>query len=359
MMSRRRTTTITAVAVVAVLALAGCNKVSRVTTSTEQGGGACLRSSLSADGKWLAFSTFRGESGETRPQKTLLKGLADGHTRLLAGNPSLASPTQSLSANGSLAVFSISSGIQGRIYLWTRATGARTPISPAAEDNQQAVISADGKKVAYGSGDVSKMWLYDVAAKTRTEIPGPPGLDAGSPFSDIALSSTGRYIVYRSFPDNGFYVRDLVGGAVWSLMSSIETSSGTLTPSISADGRYVAYAKTHEGLLGRSNQVYVWDRTTGTSTRITGVAPPKLVGQPTISGDGSRVAYTVNVVDGAGQLVVVDRATRKVVTTVKGNSYIESPVLSADGHLAAFCSPATDLAPNSPAAPNLYTWSDR
>lgn len=348
-----------AVAMAAVVLLAGCNRVARVTTSTQQDYGSCLRPSLSGNGRWVAFTTFGDPSGVTRPQRTLLKDLSNGSTRELAGDPSFASPTQSLSADGSRAVFRIHSGGKARIYLWGRASGTRTAISPAGEDNIQAVISADGKKVAYAAASGAQMWLYDVAAKTRTAIPRPAGAPSGDPYLDLALSSTGRYVVYRLFPDGGFHVRDLIGGGSWSLMSSIESSTGTMTPSISADGRYVAYAKTHKGLLGGSNQVYVWDRTTGTSTRITAVAAPRLVGLPSISGDGTRIAYVVNEVGGAGQMVVVDRATNKAAATVHGSRYVDSPAISTDGHVAVFCTPSTDLVPGSPAAPNLYTWSDR
>lgn len=357
---RRRTVAASAVALVAVLVLAGCNQVVRVTTSTQQDNGSCLRPSLSADGRWTAFTTFGDPSGTTQPQKTLLKDLQTGASRQLAGDPSSATPMQALSADGSRAVFTISSGGKYRVYLWSRSTGARTAISPAGESNLQPVISANGAKVAYAASNGSAMWLHDVATGTRTAIPRPAGAASGDPYLDLALSSTGRYAVYRLFPDGGFHVRDLVGGGAWSLMSAGESSTGTMMPSISDDGRYVAYAKTHPGLLGGTNQVYVWDRTSGTSTRYTGIAAPKLVGLPSISGDGKRLAYVVNRIQPApGQLVVIDRASKKTVATVDGNAYIDSPVLSRDGRVAAFCTPSTNLASGSPAAPNVYTWSDR
>ncbi len=358
-MERRRNLAAVAVAIVAVVLLAGCNRVVRVTTSTQQNNSSCLQPSLSGDGRWLAFTTFGDPSGVTRPQRTLLKDLSNGATRELAGDPSFATPTQSLSADGSRAVFHINSNGNARIYLWGRSSGTRTAISPASEDNIHPVISADGKKVAYVSSGAAQMWLYDVASKARTAIPRPDGAASGDAYVDMALSSTGRYVVYRKFPDGGLHVRDLVGGGAWSLMSATESSTGTVTPSISADGRYVAYAKTHQGLLGGANQVYIWDRSSGTSSRLTAVTGSKVVGQPSISGNGTRVAYVVNQAGGAGELVVVDRATNKALATIRGSQYVVSPVLSADGHVAAFCTPSTDLAPGSPAAPNLYTWSDR
>lgn len=350
-MGRRRIAAV-AVAMATVVVLSGCNRVLQVTANAHDNAGACLRPSLSANGKWLAYSTFGDPSGTTRPQQTILKNLGSGIGQQIAADPSYATP-QSVNTDGTRLVFVSPIGSREQVYLWSR--GTRTRISPAGEDNPQAVISADGKKVAYSNAAASKMWLYDVATKVRTEIPRPSTAAAGDPFFDLALSSTGRYAVYRAFPDGRFYVRDLVGGGSWSLMSAGETSTGTMTPSISADGRFVTYAKTHPGLLGGSNQVYVWDRITKVTKRVTGLASPKLVGQPAISGDGSRIAYVVNQVGSKGQLVVVRRTDGKVLASLYGSTYIEGPVLSVDGRVTVFCTTSTNLSSDKRGHPNIFT----
>ncbi len=130
----------------------------------------------------------------------------------------------------------------------------------------------------------------------------------------VAISGDGRYVVFAQggtplvagVPAAGFvhvYVRDLATGTTEIIDVSGAGVAGTgtaLYPAISADGRYVAYESTAADLVAgdtnASTDVFVRDRTAGTTTRVS-VATDGTEGdddseEPSISADGSRVAFS-------------------------------------------------------------------
>lgn len=135
-------------------------------------------------------------------------------------------------------------------------------------------------------------------------------------------------------------------------------------PSVSADGRSVAFSS-FSGLgvpdpapaAQELDQVYVHD-TRGGSTELVSRKPdgslPSTGNQPSISDDGTRVAFT-----GRGplpnpyypQIYVRDRGTDKTVNASSspegfdGNSASSQPQLSGDGGTVAYSSSATNLLP--------------
>src|SRR5262249_43541255 len=128
-------------------------------------------------------------------------------------------------------------------------------------------------------------------------------------------------------------------------------------PSISADGRYVAFDSQASNLVkGDTNgaiDVFVCDRLTGTTARVS-VASNGAQGNgdsthPSISADGSRVAFgsfADNLVQPdtnfASDVFVHDRSTGATVRVSdapdgsQGNNWSFSPKLDRDGHLVAF-----------------------
>jgi Tol biopolymer transport system component len=137
-------------------------------------------------------------------------------------------------------------------------------------------------------------------------------------------------------------------------------------PSISANGRYVAFHSSASNLLpdpvgGGWAQVYVYDRVTGgmrliSRNRIDGGPGGGHSGFPSISADGNFIAYESL----AGDLVPSDdngttdvfvcrrtasRSTCVSVSTAldEGNSWSDKPSTSADGRYVAFSSAASNL----------------
>ena len=136
------------------------------------------------------------------------------------------------------------------------------------------------------------------------------------------------------------------------------------SPSLSADGRYVAFSSHATNFVpddsNRRSDVFVHDRDTGTTTRVS-VASDGTEGDddsrtPAISADGRYVAFTssaANLVpddtNGATDVFVHDRdtgtTTRVSVASdgTEGEATSQHPAISADGRYVAFTSWAANL----------------
>ena len=195
-----------------------------------------------------------------------------------------------------------------------------------------------------------------------------------------SLSADGRYVVFSSRAKNlspaaqsgdpEIFVKDMQTGAV-TLASRADGAAGAAAdgssyePSISADGRYVAFASGSENLSSEdtaSNDVFVRDLVAGTTTLVsrasgtTGAAGDGESTDPSISADGRHVAF----VSGANNLVADDAKTVQTdvfvrdldtgvtelvsrasgVTGAAGTDYSFEPSISADGSRVAFSSRA-------------------
>jgi Tol biopolymer transport system component len=146
----------------------------------------------------------------------------------------------------------------------------------------------------------------------------------------------------------------------------------SFSPSISADGRFVAFHSDASNLVPEdtngSPDVFLHDRLTGV-TEIVSVASDGTHGDstskdPSISADGRLVAfwsYAGNLVAGDTNMLVdifvhdrqTGETTRVSVTNIGGQSCGDHPSISADGRFVAFQSICTNLVPHD----NNY-WSD-
>lgn len=349
-----------AVAAAAAVVLAGCNKVTLVPTTSYQDGARCMAHSLSADGRWLVYTTLDDPSGTTLNRKTILRDLSTGANRELAGWGGGTSGDTAISGDGSRVVLNIpnrsSSGMSsnGIVYLWTSRSGARTRISPLAESNGSQVISADGRKVAYGSEDGKLLWLHDVGTGTRKAIKRPAGLAADAPLHLEAISANGRFVVLTGEGSTA-YVRDLINGTGWTLPIGGYELQPTLD--ISGDGRWVAFSL-HKPTdsFGNSN-VYVWDRSTGKASKLTASGGHTAAGQVSIDADGSHIAYTTgDYLTGSYSLRVLTRSTKASTVIASSSRYFATPSMAGNGAKGSFCSQATDLVPGDHGVPNLYLW---
>ena len=202
------------------------------------------------------------------------------------------------------------------------------------------------------------------------------------------LSTDGKFVVFQSSATNlvvgvsgtQVYRHDRTTGT--TLLVSVTTSGGagalpSRDPSISADGRYVAFSSFSSDLAaGDTNgsvlDVFVRDMQTGTTTLVStssaglvGNLNSGLSGLPgarEISDDGRYVAFTSLATtlvtepnNGVAQVYVKDRNTGALVRasvnnsvpSVAGNLTSLTPSISGDGHFVAFTSAATNISPLS------------
>jgi len=147
--------------------------------------------------------------------------------------------------------------------------------------------------------------------------------------------------------------------------SGIQGDIYSFVPSISADGRYVAFESFATNLVAGDNNgyldIFVRDRQTGQTTRVSvdnsGNQGNGHSSAPSISADGRNVAFqsdATNLVagdtNGVYDIFVHDRQTGRTTRVsvnssgIQGNAYSDQPSISADGRHVAFESLATNLA---------------
>ena len=225
------------------------------------------------------------------------------------------------------------------------------------------------------------MFVRDRTAGTTTRVSvGSGGAQANGNAHNMALSADGRFVAFDNEAANlvpndtndfmDVFVHDRATGETTRVSVS---SSGvqaednhSLSPAISANGRYVAFHSLATDLVpgdtnGRTD-VFVHDRQTGQTTRVS-LGPGGRQGNdhsadPTISGNGRFVAFrsfASNLVpgdtNGVEDIFLHDRQTGKTTRLSVGPSGNQAngrsiePALSANGRVAVFQSEAKNLVP--------------
>jgi Tol biopolymer transport system component len=180
-----------------------------------------------------------------------------------------------------------------------------------------------------------------------------------------AVSTDGRYVAFQSSADNlvpsdtnqatDVFVHDRLTGATERVSvgtGDVQTTDffSSRDPSISGDGRYVAFTSDAPNLVAEFDQVadvFVHDRLTATTYHVCCAGNPNPAGMPAISPDGRYVAFqtpaalfAADTALGSTDIYVWDRTTGTVVdwaspgTTAAQVSINAS--ISADGRYVAF-----------------------
>lgn len=244
--------------------------------------------------------------------------------------------------------------------------------------SRHGVISGNGAVFAYTSEN--DQWGTDgYVAGTHLYVDGPSGLamvvdpqltSIADP-ADVVISEDGHFVAFTARrlvndPTSGraVYTVDLSTRRVSRVESDPTLLSGS--PSISDDGRYVAYDVAPVATPS-ARQVRVWDRRT-TKSRVVSQVGPTLGNHPSrrpaISGDGTQIAFTTEATNlvsgmalqprhgaGGSEAVVADRVSGTITllsntggaaaTAPTGNSWISGPqALSTDGSWAVFATDA-------------------
>ena len=197
-----------------------------------------------------------------------------------------------------------------------------------------------------------------------------------------SISANGRYVVFMSMASNlvgasgqHVYRHDRATGTtvlVSVAKSGAPAASGAFAPSVSADGRFVAFASAGSDLVdGDTNaatDIFLRDMNSGTTAMVSasqtgapanlGALANTVAGKREISNDGRYVVFTsasTNLVEtpnnGKTQVYVKDMATGVVTrasvdaTGAAGDDNSGTPSLSGNGHVVAFRSEATNFSP--------------
>jgi Tol biopolymer transport system component len=320
------------------------------TGNAGQGNNSSYAPSISADGKYVAFESSATNlvDGDTGYSDIFVRDLENGTTELVStgsGGPgNHHSGTPRISADGRHVAFRShatnlvdgdTNGNVNDIFVRDLENGTTVLASTgsagqANSDSREASISADGRYVAFRSqannlvdGDTNgahDIFVRDLVSSTTVLVStGSAGQGDGDSLSP-SISAEGKHVAFISYANNlvdgdtngnqDVFVRDLVSGAnvLASTGSAGQANSGCYVPSISADGRYLAFHSVANNLVdGDTNgteDIFVRDLVSGTVV----LASTGSAGQgnshsreASISADGRYVAfmsYANNMVDG-------------------------------------------------------------
>lgn len=371
-------------------------------------------SSISGNGRQVAFDSVGSVTGDDLPgiETIALRNLAAETTIPIAHPPGNApfdnqagnSVGGSLSADGRFAAFQSSApglgvpaAVQSAIVVRDTVTGATTIASradgPDGAPMTRAIepsISADGKRVAFveqlpGQG-ASHVWVRDLA--TGSTIPvdranGPDGQIGDRDSDEPSIDAAGDRVAFESDSDNlnpddtdttfDIFVRDLTAATTTLASRAVngdKSNDSSFDPSLSANGDHVAFdtfaTNIGDGDTDDKQDVHVRDLSEGT-TRLASVNTQGVKGDqrstvPSISGDGSRVAFESDAtnfgpVPQATEVWVHDFNTGTTTLASRDDgadgapSPLEAfaPFLSSDGKVVAY-SVGTGVADVRPAA---------
>lgn len=281
------------------------------------------------------------------------------------------------------------------VFLHDRKQGTTRRISVSSAgaqgtgESDSPAISANGRYIAFESdakelvpGDTnqhSDVFVHDrKTGKTTRVSVDADGVQANGSSFDPAISGDGRFVAFVSTATNlvpgdtngriDVFVRDRETGAIERATidsSSAEAAGGDSgTPSISADGRFVAFASRATNLVtGDSNaesDTFLRDRQKATTVRISvdsnGAQANGPSFDPAISANGRYIAFETAAsnlfpddANGAGDIAIHDRKKHTTATVsvseagalANGGCYY--PSISGDGKVVAFASEASNL----------------
>jgi len=303
---------------------------------------------LSADGRYVVFASI---ATNLVPNDTNAKGDVFVHDMQTGATERVSVSTAGIEANGSSTVFRAAISADGRyvvfssfasnlvfgdfnarldVFVRDRASSKTNRVSVdsgGAEgllDSYYGAISADGRFVVFSSdssfvpndlNSAGDVYLFDRQGGLTTLVSLNSSGVQGDSFSGAAtISALGRYIVFESVATNlvasdtngnyDVFVRDVVASTTSRVSVSSQGAQGmgqSRTASISADGRYVGFDSYAANLVpGDTNGVngvdtFVHDCFTHTTLRTSvdsaGVESNGYSNGNTVSGDGHRIVF--------------------------------------------------------------------
>ena len=269
-------------------------------------------------------------------------------------------------------------------YLLDRVTqqisfvGVRNAGLGFAAGSNSPDVSDNGNTVAFhavGNGDVfsiQQVWAHDRTTGLTELVSGTTSnVFSSLPASEARISGNGRFVVFTSGASNliagdtnsriDVFVRDLQTNTTErvNLTSTGSEPTGALpqftsaTPTISADGRFVAFDSSATNLVPGATtaqrRVYVRDRLLGTTTLVARGNAEEISDDGKVVVFSSFEALTVDDTNGVGDLYTMELVTGTItrVSVASGNAQAtqggSSASISADGRFVSFESASPDL----------------
>jgi len=360
-------------------------QTTRVSVASDgtQGNSGSYNPSISADGRFVGFVSHASNlvAGDTNGdwdifvhdrqtgETTRVSVASDG----TQGNDHSYDLSPSISADGRFVAFEsrASDLVPGDtnglydIFVHDRETGETTRVSVASDgtqgngDSSSPSVSADGRFVAFHSeatnlvpGDTNGTYdtfIHDRDTRETTRVSVASDGTEGNSFSfDPSISADGRFVAFESRASNlvagdtnyrwDIFVHDRQTGETTRVSVASDGAQGeggnTYELSLSPDGRFVAFASAARNLVpgdaNRASDIFVHDRQTGETTHVS-VASDGTRGnwdsyRPSISADGRYVAFrstSSNLVPGDtdwnSDILVHDRFTVALAVVISGN----------------------------------------
>jgi hypothetical protein len=323
-----------------------------VSSSGAQSNAGCNRSSISADGRFVVFETAA--------------------TNLVAGD-----------TNGTTDIFRHDRQTGQTIRASVTSTGgepnAVCELPDVSDDGRYVVFDSTANNVVAGDTNFGRdVFLRDVQLGVTTRVSlASNGVESPGTSARPRISGSGRYVTFYSFADalvpndtNGtadVFTKDLLSGATNRVSVSstgAQCNSLSLTPDISADGRYVVFYSFGSNLVAgdtnAANDVFVHDTWNSVTMRVSvssaGVQANADSSDATISDNGRFIAFQssatnlasadTNAVNDVFRHDTLTGQTLRVSvgpSAVQANAACSIAAISADGLQVVFESTATNL----------------
>ena len=316
---------------------------------------------VSADGRYVAFTSSANLAGVATGGfvQLYLRDRVAGTTELVSSSAAGAAANASVDVeNAGNVQFDLSGDGRFAVFASTATNLTPADTDPALDVYRKDMVTGEVALVSVSSG----------GEKANAAVGGDPSVSYDG--TRVALTSgqaTNLFPGDANGATSDVVVRDLVAGVTTLAAvnaAGVQANGDTERPSISADGRVVAFEAvlTANNLLpgdtGNGNDVVVRNLAAGTTAGASDPSAPNGSGFPDISGDGRFVVFeTEHVYDPANDANGAKDGYRRdmvtgavsVASAVKdadaaGNGGSDRAVVSADGGRVAFRSVATNLA---------------
>jgi Tol biopolymer transport system component len=353
--------------------------VSADTSATTSGNSLSDEPTISADGRFVAFSSYASDlvSGDTSDASDVfVRDLLTGTTALVSANlngfsGNGASYSPIITSDGRAVLFhsqanNLVAGSFGAAVenLFWRELGAGkryavTTLNRAYLSGPPAAVTPDGHFVVFG-GRQADWYVWDTQLHATVYSNAIP---EGFHILTLGISPDGNSVAYVS--ESNLYLVDRAAGSL-RLLGSVRSVSHA-TPRFSTDGRYLAYVTTSANVTGDTNglnDVYLYDCLTSSNTLVSQPYNPAASANgdsdsPDISPDGRFVAYRSAAsnlvpgdVNGVPDVFLWDRLTGATMllsasqwSDSSANNRSLTPVFSGDGTTVFFERWASDLVP--------------